>query len=77
MTGERMQITLVQLAAQVCIAFEASKIRVDGVFVPTNMLFSIGIYVNASEIAVCPKEKLPLGNNDPSWKERLSVRPGA
>jgi hypothetical protein len=68
--GNRVQITEIQLAAQVRIAFEASKIGVDCVFMPVNMLFSSSIYRNAREVTICPKRDLPLGNDDPSRQER-------
>jgi hypothetical protein len=74
-----MQIALVQLAAQACVAFEASKIDVNRVFVPTNMLLGISIYGNTGKVSICPKGNISLGNNDPSWQQRLlrAVRPGA
>jgi hypothetical protein len=62
-----MQIALVQIAAQACVAFEASEIGVNRVFVPTNMLLGISIYGNTSKVSICPEGNLPLGNNDPSW----------
>jgi hypothetical protein len=69
--GKRVQITEIQLAAQVCIAFEAAKIGVDCVFMPANMLFGSSIYGNAGEVTICPKGDLPLGNDDPSRQETL------
>jgi hypothetical protein len=75
-----MQVTLVQLAAQACVAFEASKNRVNRVFVPTNMLLSVSIYRNTGEVSICPKGNIPLRDNDSSWQQRLfagAVRPRA
>jgi hypothetical protein len=38
---------------------------------PTNMLFSSGIYGNAGEVTICPKRDFPFGNDDPSKQERF------
>ena len=67
MAGKRVQITEIQLAAQARIAFEASEIGVDRVFVPTNMLLRVSSYGNSGEVSICPEENLSLGNDDPSW----------
>jgi len=64
-TGERVQVTEIQLAAQARIAFEASKIGVDRVFMPTNM-FPNGLYGNNGKVFICPEENLSSGNDDPS-----------
>jgi hypothetical protein len=63
-----MQITLVQLAAQGRVAFEASKVGVDRVFEPTNMLFSTSIDGNTGEASIYPKGNFPFGNDKSSWQ---------
>jgi hypothetical protein len=72
--GEGVQITLVQLAPQTCIIRQASKVGVDCIFMPTDMLFTIGIYGNAGEVpheSRRTERNLPLGNDDPSRQKRL------
>jgi hypothetical protein len=65
--GKRVQITEIQLAAQARIAFEASKIGVNRVFVPTNMLLCTSSYGNSGEVSICPEGNPSLGDDDPSW----------
>jgi hypothetical protein len=68
-----VQITLVQLAAQAGITCEAFKVGVYRIFVPTNMLFSVGGYENAGEVAPCPEDNFntPLWDNDPPWQQKI------
>jgi hypothetical protein len=46
-----VEITFVQLAAQTRNTHEASKFGINRIFVPTDMLFAIGVYGNAGEVA--------------------------
>ena len=75
MTCQRVQIAFVQLATQTCITSEASKIGVNRVFVPMNMLFHIGIDRNTSEISICLEGNISLWDYDPSWELR-PLEPG-
>jgi hypothetical protein len=68
MAGERMQVTLVQPAAQAQVAYKASKIGVNRILVPKNMLDGIGIYGNFGEVSICAERNLSLWNYDPSLK---------
>jgi hypothetical protein len=70
-TGEGVQITLVQLAPQTRITCQASKIGVNCIFVPSDMLFAIGIYRNTGEVSNCTERDLPLWDDDPSRQKRL------
>jgi len=62
-----VQIALVQLAAQACITPEASDIVVNRIFVPTNVLLSVGIDENVGEVSLFGKGNLPLWDDNPSW----------
>ncbi len=66
MAGKCVQITEIQLAAQARIASEASKIGVNRVFVPTNMLRTSS-YGNSGEVSMRTKGNVSLGDDDPSW----------
>ena len=70
-----MQVTLVQLASQACVIGETSKISVNHVFVPMNMLWLMrlahGINPNIGEVLTFPKTNIPLQDYDLSWQQRL------
>jgi len=35
------------------------------------MLFSVGGYGNAGEVASCPEDNISLWDDDPSWQQKL------
>jgi hypothetical protein len=66
-----VEITLVQLAAQTRIACKASKILVNGIFVPANTLLITDIDGNVGEVTMCFERKIPLWNYNPSWQQMI------
>jgi hypothetical protein len=76
MTGECMQIALVQFAAEVRSTYETSEIGVDRVFVPTNERCVIGTYADAVEVSEFHEGNVPLWDDNSSWQER-TFRAGA
>jgi hypothetical protein len=70
-TCERVQITLVQLAAQAPIACKASEILVDGIFVPVNTPLITGMDGNVGEVTMCFERNIPLWDYNPSWQQMI------
>jgi hypothetical protein len=69
-----MQVTLVQLASQACVIGETSKISVNHIFVPMNMLCvmmlaiaPVDINPNVGKVLSFPKTNFPLQDYDLSW----------
>jgi hypothetical protein len=64
-----MQIALVKSAIQTCVTCEPSKVSVDRIFVPTNVLLRRVIYENTGEVSFCSKIDHPLWDDYPSWQK--------
>jgi hypothetical protein len=69
-TGERVQITSVQLAAEARSTREASEIGIDCVFVPADELCVMGTYRDAVKVPNFLEGNISLWDNNSSWKER-------
>jgi hypothetical protein len=66
-----MQVTLVQLASQACVIGETSKISVNHIFMPMNMLCLmkqavalVDMNPNVGEVLSFPKTNFPLQDYD-------------